>query len=312
MNFARGEEWDDAYCPLCPAGTASTSFLDCGDRLLDPAFHNYHLVRCSGCGLIYLGPRPALRLAPAHHRQDGYDPFLSISAAHTRFERTYLAARRWTSHWKRRLVRRLLPSGGKVLDVGCGTGEFLASIAGFCSVVGIEPEPAAAAWGHERLGLDIRTGDFGSVELPAHSFQLITLWHALEHIPQPIAALARATSLLAPGGIVLVALPNVASFDARVYGANWVALDAPRHLWHFTPPTLDAAAQTAGLQRSGGGALPLDLFYNVLQSESLTIRASGRRQMIWSPLRMTWAVVGSLASSALRRNPSGMFFMFKG
>jgi len=305
-----GSEWEDVFCPLCPAGTKTSPYLTCGDRFHSPEFHNYAIVCCSRCGLRFLSPRPAPDLAPSHHKQDGYDPFISFSSPRSLLDRIYLASRKFTLAWKRRLVRRILPEGGRVLDIGCGTGEFLQKISDFCQVDGVEPEPAAANWGRERLGLNIHTGFLEDVELPAGNFDLVTMWHALEHIPDPVSALNRIHSLLKPGGILLVAVPNINSYDAKRYGSEWIALDAPRHLWHFSPSTLRQITSLAQFTHLRGGALPLDTFYNTLMSEQLKQR-TGSGNLVVAPFRMGWVIAGSLLKGQFFGEPSGMFHQFK-
>lgn len=305
-----GSEWEDVFCPICPAGTKTSAYLTCGDRFHSPKFRNYSIVCCHGCGLIFLSPRPAPDLSPSHHKQDGYDPFISFSSPRTLLDRIYLTARKFTLAWKKRLVQRLLPSGGQVLDIGCGTGEFLHTIRDICQVVGVEPEPEAGKWGREQLGLPIHTGILESIALPEGSFDLVTMWHALEHIPDPVMALSHIHSLLKPGGILLIAVPNISSFDATCYRSEWIALDAPRHLWHFNPKSLKNITGRAKFAHIGGGSLPLDTFYNVLMSEQLMLRTRST-SILLSPFRMGWAIGGSLLKGAFNREPSGMYRLFK-
>ncbi len=265
---------------------------------------------CAGCGLIRLSPRPAPSFVRDHHKQDGYDPFLSFTTPHNLTERIYLSARRWTARWKHNLIKRILPNGGNVLDIGCGTGEFLAAISDLADVQGVEPEPEAARYGRERLGLNIHTGDLDSVVLPAGKFRLVTMWHAIEHMPQPVEALSRVHDLLEPDGRLLIAVPNIGSFDATAYESNWVAVDAPRHLWHFTPAKLDQVAETAGFKLVEQRALPLDLFYNVLLSEQVR-SAAGIGWKLIAPFRMGWIIVGSLAKATFKKSPSGMLRIYR-
>jgi len=304
-----GGEWEEVSCPLCPADTGVRLYLSCGDRLVEPGLRNYNLVVCSGCGLIYLSPRPALELAPLHHKQDGYDPFLSFSSPRNLMERTYIIARRLTCAWKRRLMLRFLPPGGSVLDVGCGSGEFLNSIKHIYRVEGIEPEPDAVEFARRKLGLSVQAGILGEVALAADSHNFVTMWHALEHIPQPLEALEIVHSLLKPEGLLLIAVPNIRSFDAEYYAADWAPLDAPRHLWHFQPDSLTAVAQRAGFNRIGSGALPLDPFYNILLSEKSKLRSGSS---VWlAPFRISIALTGSLSRGLLRGDHSSIYQVFQ-
>ncbi len=131
--------------------------------------------------------------------------------------------------------------GGSLLDVGCGDGSFLlAAIVRGWVVMGVERFPEDA----RKNGLDVVT-DVGEVEGTA--FDCITLWHSLEHIADPFALLGQVSALLAPGGQVIVAVPDFGGWQARLFGRFWLHLDVPRHLWHFTLPALREALNKAGL-----------------------------------------------------------------
>jgi len=159
------------------------------------------------------------------------------------------------------------------------------------------------------LDIQVHSGYFEAGRFDDNSFSLITLWHALEHIPSPIEALEVAYKALKPDGVLLIALPNIASFDARVYGADWVAIDAPRHLWHFTPTTLALIASQAEFQTSGGGSLPLDAFYNVLMSEKQALVTG--KSIVATPFRMGYALSGSLIKGVAASAPSGYYRLFR-
>jgi SAM-dependent methyltransferase len=310
VNSTSGVLWEEISCPICPPGTASESNLMCGDRLATPALHNYRLVKCSGCGLIYLSPRPVLALAAEFHLQTGYDPFVSFAGKQSLFDKLYLRAREWTSSWKMKLISEFVPAGSQVLDIGCGTGEFLAAIKHRFQVTGVEPEAAAAEWGSKNHAITIHSGYLDQIDLQENHYDLVTMWHALEHIPDPVGALKHIHRLLKSDGKLLIALPNIGSYDAKLYGAGWIALDAPRHLWHFTPDTLAHMAGQCGFSPVRGGALPLDLYYNILQSEGI-LRASGSGSLLTMPIRIAKAWAGSLAHSVTKQSPSGFFRIFQ-
>jgi SAM-dependent methyltransferase len=120
--------------------------------------------------------------------------------------------------------------GARVLDVGCGSGRALDAYrsAGWATF-GVELDEAAARAARQR-GHEVVAGPFGSLDPPCGPFDLVRLSHVLEHLPDPLGALHRATGLVAPGGSVLVELPNLDGVLARVSGAAWWQLDPPRHL----------------------------------------------------------------------------------
>lgn len=99
------------------------------------------------------------------------------------------------------------------------------------------------------------------------SFDVITLWHVLEHVEKLDQVVERLKNYLADGGTLVVALPNCNSFDARLYKEFWAAYDVPRHLWHFTPSTFERLMHNHGLKISGMSRLLLDPFYNSMLSE---------------------------------------------
>jgi hypothetical protein len=141
-------------------------------------------------------------------------------------------------HTRGRLARRLdrIAPAGPVLDVGAGDGALL---------------DALRARGRPALGLeressrpDVRAAGLDAVEGP---FAAVVFWHSLEHLPDACTALGRAAELLSPGGVVVVALPNTASLQARAFGDAWLALDLPRHLVHVPAPALLARLRECGL-----------------------------------------------------------------
>jgi len=236
---------------------------------------------------------------------------LTLSTPKTLTERLYARARKWTLDWKLHLVQQLVPNSGSILDLGCGTGEFLSALMPFYTVEGIEPEARAAQFAAQHFGMNVHAGTLKDIAVNSAPFDLITLWHVLEHIPDPVEAVRKLQTLLKPGGKLLIALPNVGSLDARWYGADWVALDAPRHLWHFTPQTLKSLLEGNGFHPVIQKMLPLDTFYNSLMSEGLILRRGGRLQYVALPFRAALYVTASLLNGALTGSHSGMVYIFE-
>lgn len=180
----------------------------------------FAIERCAACQLGHTTPQPD-DLAPYygtqyHGRRHG-------------FTARYSDARRL------RCLRDVAPAPGRLLDVGCGDGSFLlAAREKGWSVVGTELNPALA----RAAGLDV----YSTVpEVSAHGpFDVITFWHTLEHMKDPRAMLGHARSLLAPNGVVLVAVPNAGSTQAVHFKEDWFHLDVPRHLFHFSDTGLEA------------------------------------------------------------------------
>jgi SAM-dependent methyltransferase len=134
------------------------------------------------------------------------------------------------------------------LELGCGDGWLLEALrqAGW-DVVGIERSEKAALRA-TRLGLDVQVGDWVGCGFPAASFDLVILWHVLEHLHDPLATLAEVHRVMRSSGRLVIAVPNVDSWQAKVAGRRWVHLDVPRHLYHFDPTTLESLLARAGFQ----------------------------------------------------------------
>jgi SAM-dependent methyltransferase len=200
---------------------------------------------CGGGTTLPIVPEEVL----ADYYADEYGPH-SRGGASGAFARATMAARLRT-----RLFRGLegaVPANGagprRLLDVGAGSGDLGSVLAdrGW-SVVGVEPSAAACELARRR-GLDARAGTLGTVELEPEGFDAVVFHHSLEHVAEPRAALARAAELLRPGGVVAIAVPNFDSPQRRRLGADWWALDLPRHRFHFTPDALGRALESAGLR----------------------------------------------------------------
>lgn len=192
----------------------------------------FHLVTCDECGLLYQSPRPTQaaigRYYPAH-----YQPF--GRAIEEAYRSPFM---RWLKHQQLRtrcLQIYRLRQHGSLLDVGCATGLFLNEMRryGRWRLAGIEIAPDAAAYARERFYLDVFNGQIEDAPWPDNSFDVITLWDVLEHLPDPAGALRRLSKLLTDQGVLVVSVPNLDSFDAYIFGRYWTGLDAPRHFWVF-------------------------------------------------------------------------------
>lgn len=197
----------------------------------------FYIVQCKVCQLVYLNPRPEPSRYAEIYPEVIYDPFNEMNHAHPNT----------TPRGRARRLTRLL-GAGRVLDVGCGTGLFLQAMRdeGW-ECVGIEPSPRASEWARTHRQLDVRQGTIFDVDA-TESFDLITFWDVLEHTSSPRAVLTRAHQLLVSRGVIALSLPNWDSIERRIFGAAWIALDAPRHFYHFSPHTLRRLLVSCGFQ----------------------------------------------------------------
>lgn len=226
---------DAAFCGVCGSDEARPWGAVRGAGAL--AAHEFPLVTCVRCGLVYSRPRWASLDAlyqEAFRGQHG-----------ERFNRLTETIIRWMEDRRARSVARLRAPGA-LLDIGCGRGIFLAALKrrGW-QVAGTEVALGVAGPSHRRqLGVPILAGDFLQRRFHDGQFDVVTLWHVLEHVPDPRATLRKIRQVLRPDGWVLIGVPNLDSWQARWFGARWLHLNPPYHLSQFTVETLRRLLET--------------------------------------------------------------------
>jgi SAM-dependent methyltransferase len=227
-------------CPVC-SSEERRKLLTGGDYICEDALE-FTLVTCASCGLVYLCPRPDAADLSSHYGEE-YRAWQSPPSSGLASRFRALGVRR-----KVRAVREA-GCGGRLLDVGCGYGDFLAgaSAAGF-DACGTELDSEQARRAAETSGADVRTGGLGECGFERSSFDVITMWHVLEHLPDPVGTLAAARALLKPGGTIVVGVPDAGSWAARLFGRYWAGYDMPRHLCDFSAAALEDALRRAGFE----------------------------------------------------------------
>jgi 2-polyprenyl-3-methyl-5-hydroxy-6-metoxy-1,4-benzoquinol methylase len=138
---------------------------------------------------------------------------------------------------------------GRLLDVGCGNGTFLAAMKALgWETMGVETDAQAADVARTRFGVDVRIGTLEDVALPDRSFDAVSLSHVMEHVHDPVALMTECRRILRPGGRLIILTPNSRSLGHRIFRAAWRGLEPPRHLQLFNRNTLTTAAQRAGMR----------------------------------------------------------------
>ena len=218
------------------------------------------------------------------------------------FGRAYRLAQRLMFYRKLNLLTSCISKSGRVLDYGCGVGDFMIALTnkGY-DTVGVEPSPSA-----REVVAAKKLTVFPSLEglRSASRFDAITLWHVLEHLENPSESLQHFYEKLQPKGYLILALPNPNSWDAHHYKSFWAAWDVPRHLWHFTEEGIMRVATEAGFVHRKTYALPLDAFYVSLLSEGY--KGSSLKWM-----RALWNGIRSTGHGILHNNYSSQIYLFQ-
>ena len=231
--------------------------LVCDSERILAADQEYNIYRCQACGYVFDNPRPTLQALVSFYSKPGkYDSWVVAEAPRERL-------------WKRRLKKLLKHAGrGSLLDVGTGTGQFLnAAKPYFDYVTGTEVSESGLSVAKEKYNLDIAQGELRECNLPRESFNTITLFHVLEHVPNPKKTLALCGDLLKPNGILLVCVPNdVLAWTSKIkllgkrlgvrqfqkfspkIGVPRVFTSREIHLSHFTPDVLRRSLEHGGFE----------------------------------------------------------------
>lgn len=181
------------------------------------------------------------------------------------FERFYQMAKQINLNNKLELIDQIA-KGKKVLDYGCGVGDFLEHLQknGY-DVLGMEPNDSAKKIAQSKIGTEKVTST--ELEQNDQKFDIITLWHVLEHIPNLNEIIIQLKNHLTEDGRLIIAVPNHKSYDAAYYGKYWAAYDVPRHLWHFSATSMNKLFNNFGMKIESTHPMKLDSFYVSLLSE---------------------------------------------
>ena len=183
--------------------------------------------------LLITFPKPSLEQLPSYYESEDY--ISHTDGKRSLFEKVYHFIKNIALKNKVKLINAKSEKG-KLLDIGAGTGDFLVAAKNDgWQVLGIEPNTKAKTIA---INKEVHFADSLS-DLESYSFDVITLWHVLEHVPNLEEYLKELKRLVKPSGIIIIAVPNFKSFDANFYGRHWAAYDVPRHIWHFSKTTID-------------------------------------------------------------------------
>ncbi len=224
-------------CAVCIQSTEAKIFLQ-----THAGGYPFSYLRCQKCGLVFLSPRPNRDEILRFYEEGYYGEDTQKFRSWIEIPRLFFARKRV------RRVQTFFARPGNALDIGCGQGNFLQLLQGEgweCRGTELTEKSAGRA---SRRGIPVSVGEFDPARFPAHSFDLVSLWHVLEHLPDPRHTLGSLPGLLRRGGIVAISTPNMDSLQAEVGKENWFHLDPPRHLYLFSPQTLGRIMDSLGFR----------------------------------------------------------------
>lgn len=268
LAMATSLNLESVCCDLCGKDDAALLVVKNG----------FNVVRCRGCTLVYVNPRPRVAALAAQYETDSF-------FGH-QVERANDDSWRPQAEARMALINRLQPVRGALLDVGCSAGWFLsvARDAGW-KVSGLDVSAPAVAYSKSR-GFDARVATLDNHGLPPGSFDVITMFDCIEHMPSPMTALRAVRALLAPGGVVMITTPNVEGlfprFTYQLFGRTFGAWDhpgPPGHIYQFGMGTMVTALQQTGFEviHRKTEAIPLDFTVGALEDVIVDVMKGNAR-----------------------------------
>jgi len=246
-------------CPSC-SHTGFNNHLICKDYLVSE--ESFALVKCGKCQLVFTNPRPTPDKIAEYYKSEDY--ISHSNKGNSLLNTVYKLVRLYTTNLKFKHLSKYVKSG-RLLDYGCGTGHFLSSANSNYDTFGYDQDDNA-----RHLAKTIsRANIFDSISQlkKEEVFDVITAWHVVEHIHDLKETLRLLKKKLSKEGYMFIAVPNIASHDAKVYGSDWAAYDVPRHLYHFTQSSFVSLLKSLRLQLIEVIPMPFDSFYVSMLSE---------------------------------------------
>jgi 2-polyprenyl-3-methyl-5-hydroxy-6-metoxy-1,4-benzoquinol methylase len=277
-------------CPLCKSGRF-LNYAEITDHAVSK--ENFMLCKCSDCQLVFTNPRPS---------QDKIEPYYNFPEYYSHEDKT-----RNLTQWIYQKVRtyniskkvnylKTFKKNGKLLDYGCGTGEFLkkAKKQGW-KIAGVEPNEKARSQANLKLKNKIKSS-IDEVKKD-YEFDIITLYHVLEHVHDLRKTIKKIITHLKTDGYLIIAVPNYESSDGGIYGKAWAGWDVPRHLYHFNSASIENFKNVFNLEIKEIKPMKFDSFYVSLLSEGYLDKHSSLMKRYWK------AIINGLKSNHQAKIP---------
>ena len=237
------------------------TYLTCKDYLVTR--QQFDLLYNEELDMLETYPMPSLDILPSYYKSEAY--ISHTDSSKTLLDKIYQFVKGININHKIKLIDSLDKEEKKILDIGCGTGDFL----NVCKknnykVFGVEPNENANKIASNKIGGKLVKN---LNEISESQFDIITLWHVLEHVPNLEEYISQIKKLLKPSGYLIIAVPNFKSFDADYYKQYWAAFDVPRHLWHFSKKSIQVLFSKQQIKVIKILPMQFDSFYVSLLSE---------------------------------------------
>lgn len=241
---------------------------------------NFELLLDPELELLKTHPQPALENLGSYYESEDY--ISHTDSKRSLFEKIYHIVKTYSLKKKVGLINSYHSQKGSLLDIGAGTGDFLVTAkASGWQTTGIEPNKNA-----KNLAISKGISFENSIEsIENQQFDVITMWHVLEHVPDVEHQIQQLKRLLKPEGTLIIAVPNYKSFDAQYYGKFWAAYDVPRHLWHFSKTSIQKLVSRENLKLAKILPMVFDSFYVSLLSEKYKTGKMNFIKAFWIGLR---------------------------
>ncbi|MDO9274108.1 MAG: class I SAM-dependent methyltransferase [Lutibacter sp.] len=276
----------------------TTHYLTCKDYTVSNK--NFDLLYNAAFDMLETFPQPKTEELLNYYESDGYISHTDSKETFT--DKLYQAVKKLALANKLKLINSFKTDEKILLDVGCGTGDFLKICkSNGWKVVGVEPNAKAKIAAENKLNGEYASEIYSEINLLNNEaqFDVITLWHVLEHIPDLDNYIEMLKLRLKPEGILIVAVPNYKSYDASYYKQFWAAYDVPRHLWHFSKKSIHGlfAKHEMGIVK----ILPMvfDSFYVSLLSEKYKNGKSNFLKAFYTGLLSNIKAIGTKEHSSL-------------
>jgi len=287
------------HCNICGKSEFSI-YLQTKDFFLTG--EEFTIVKCKSCGFLFVNPRPDANEISKYYKSEEY-----ISHSNTKkglLNKIYHIIRK-RNHQKKYEIISFYKQFGTILDIGCATGEFLNYLKKQSwETMGVEPDLDARNYANNEYGLKVMPETFLN-DTSSEKFDVITMWHVLEHVHALEERVQQIKRLLTKNGIATIAVPNAGSYDAQNYGKYWAGYDLPRHIYHFTQESIIKLFEKYNFKLDKIVPMKYDAYYISMLSEKYKTGSRNLLKAFWTGYK------SNLWAKKNKSNYSSLIFVFK-